>query len=62
MTTLNVQFSDSTKTVIAAYFGCAQDATAYPNQGSVSASDERWKTFYDAQPAISQSNLPSPGA
>ncbi|SDR37747.1 hypothetical protein SAMN05443245_5261 [Paraburkholderia fungorum] len=55
-----VQFADSTDAVIIAYFSNAQDASAFPNQGTVAASDARWKTFYSASPL--QSYLPAPTA
>jgi hypothetical protein len=34
-----VQFSDSTSSTIIAYFSCAQDASAFPNQGKVDVGD-----------------------
>lgn len=55
-----VNFSDVTKTVIVAVFGCAQDPEAYPNQGTVEASDPMWKAFYNSMPE--QQYLPVPTA
>jgi hypothetical protein len=45
---INVNFSDSTQTEIANYFASPQDPEQWPNQGAISTSDPRWKTFYDA--------------
>jgi hypothetical protein len=60
MNTLNVQFSDATETTIVSYFGSPQDPVAWPNQGAVDASDERWKIYFDSQPPITQRLLPAP--
>jgi hypothetical protein len=59
-TSINVQFSDATDATIIAYFGCPQNATVYPNQRTVTTSDARWATFYDALPASAQQGLPAP--
>ena len=59
MTTVNVQFSDASETVIAMYFSGPQSAEDYPHQGEVSASSQMWKTFYDAASGIAQ-GMPSP--
>lgn len=48
MTTLNVQFSDSTQETIIAYFGSPQTSSEYANLGTVDTDDERWRVFYDA--------------
>ncbi|MBB5462864.1 DUF4376 domain-containing protein [Paraburkholderia sp. Cpub6] len=45
MSTVYVQFSDSTKTKVVAVFGCPQDATAFPNQGAIDATDARYQAF-----------------
>ncbi len=45
MTQINVQFSDSTETTVIACFGCAQDPTAWPNQGVISTTDARYLAF-----------------
>lgn len=55
-----VQFSDATETTIIAAFGCSQNATAYPNQGTVTASDARWAAYYATLPASAQMSLPAP--
>jgi len=60
MDEINVNFTDSTKTTINQYFGCPQNVSIYPNCGTVTATDDRWKTFYDAQPAFVKPSLPSP--
>jgi deferrochelatase/peroxidase EfeB len=57
---LNVQFSDATETVIIAYFSGPQNATAYPNQGTVLPSDVRWATYYATLPAAVQATLTPP--
>jgi hypothetical protein len=44
---LNVQFSDSTESIIVAYFASPQSASDYANLGTVETSDARWATFYD---------------
>jgi hypothetical protein len=59
---INVNFSDSTQTTIVAFFGCTQDASIFPNQGTVDASDARWKAFYEAQPIYARGLLPAPTA
>ena len=55
-----VQFSDATQTVIIATFAGPQNASAYPNQGTVTASDARWATFYAVLPASAQAALTPP--
>lgn len=57
---LNVQFSDSTETVIVSSFAVPQDAGAYPNQGQIETSDPRWKTFFDLMNPAVQKYLPTP--
>lgn len=42
---LFVAFTDSTKAVICASFGCAQDEAVWPYQGTVSDTDERWTSY-----------------
>jgi hypothetical protein len=59
MTTLCVQYSDTTEAVIVSYFGSPQDPSVYPGYGTVETSDARWKTFYDSEPFM-QSGLPAP--
>lgn len=58
--TINVQFSDATETIIVATFGCPQNATAYPNQGTVLPGDARWAAYYATLPASMQAGLPPP--
>jgi hypothetical protein len=58
MNPLNVQFSDSTETRIQNYFCGTQDADLFPNQGMVTADDERWLAFYEAAP--DKTGLPKP--
>lgn len=41
----HVQFSDETKTVILALFGCPQDSEVFPNQGEVDSDDPRYLAF-----------------
>jgi len=60
MTTINVQFADSTDAVIVGYFAGPQNPTAWPNQGTVQSNDSRWEAFYNAQPSIFQQGLPTP--
>lgn len=60
MPSINVQFSDGTKTTIVSYFGSAQDSDIYPNLGAIDSSDLRWKSYYGAQPTLVQPYLPTP--
>lgn len=60
MATLNVQFTDASEETITSYFGAPQDPTQYPNQGTVSADDARWKAFYDSLPDMARDALPAP--
>lgn len=46
MTTVQVQFFDSTETTIIAYFASAQSPSAFQNLGTVDTSDARWKAYY----------------
>jgi hypothetical protein len=54
-----VQFTDSTETVIASVFSVPQPA-AWPNQGTVAASDARWAAYYATLPASVQATLTPP--
>jgi len=60
MTTINVQFSDSTEKEIIAYFAASQDAEAWPNQGTVDSSSALWATYYNSLPPFVQQTLPAP--
>lgn len=60
MEEMNVQFADSAKTQILAYFNSPQDEAVYPNQGVVLSNDPLWAAFYEAQPTIGQECLPKP--
>ncbi|ARB84512.1 hypothetical protein V1951_17125 [Yersinia sp. 2544 StPb PI] len=42
-----VQFKNSTKEEIIAYFGGPQDPEYFPNQGEIEADDPMWAVFYD---------------
>jgi hypothetical protein len=55
-----VQFRDSSNTEIVSYFGCPQDKVAWPNQGTVDTTDQRWKTFFTSLPPVAQVTLPAP--
>lgn len=48
MTTIYVQFSDSTEEIVIAYFASPQSESEYPNLGTVDSSDKRWAVFYGA--------------
>ena len=52
MTTLTVQFSDSTESTIVAYFASPQDKSNYANIGSVETSDARWAAFVESSSAV----------
>lgn len=41
-----VQFNDSTKEEIIAYFDGPQDPKDYPNQGEVDTDNPKWAIFY----------------
>lgn len=60
MATIYVQFSDDTETVIVSLFGNSQDPEYWPNQGTVTESDPRYKTYYDAMPEIVKQYWPAP--
>lgn len=60
MTTIYVQFSDDTETLIVSIFGGPQDPEYWPNQGQVEASDPRYKVFYDALPDCVKEYWPVP--
>lgn len=62
MTTINVQFSDSSETEIIGAFSCAQDNATFPNQGSVDLHDTRWVAYYNEQPALIQARIPPPSS
>ena len=62
MTTLNVQFTDSTEATIVAYFGCAQNPAVWANTGTVDSSDARWATYYNSITTSMQPYLPVPKA
>ncbi len=59
---INVQFEDSSKTKIIAYFAAPQNPDVLPNIGTVEASDERWAAFYYAVPEPARWGLPAPTA
>jgi hypothetical protein len=60
MAEIFVQFADATEKVIVAAFGCAQDETAWPNQGIVANSDSRWAAYYATIPIGAQAAWPEP--
>jgi hypothetical protein len=60
MTTINVQFADSTEQVVVAYFAAPQSATAWPNQGTVDSSSALWATYYNSLPEFINQGMPAP--
>jgi hypothetical protein len=52
-----VQFADSTEAVIVSVFSSPQSATAYPNQGTVTATDSRYTTYVAA---LEKAGMPAP--
>lgn len=58
---VNVQFSDKNETSVISYFSDIQsDLEAYPYQGEIEVSDERWEKYYHSQPAFVQMMIPAP--
>ncbi|CAB3783344.1 hypothetical protein LMG28688_01628 [Paraburkholderia caffeinitolerans] len=58
--TENVAFSDSTETVIVAWsLSPIVDKTTYPNIGTVSTGDARYKAFYESN-TFFRAMLPAP--
>lgn len=61
MKTINVSFSDETKTKITGYATAPQDDATWPNQGTVGTNDPMWAAYYNAQdPVLIQPYLPAP--
>jgi hypothetical protein len=60
MTTVNVQWAETTEDVIISYFGSHQPDEGWPNQSVIETSDPRWLVYYDAQPLTLQRVLPAP--
>ena len=61
MESINVQFADDSEESIVSYFPGPQDPSAFPHQGTVESSDQRWATFYEILDPFTRSLLPSPG-
>ncbi|WP_345831038.1 hypothetical protein AAGR22_06710 [Erwinia sp. HDF1-3R] len=58
---INVQFTASDKKVICGYLSDYQDdLKAYPNQGTVELTDERWLEYYNSAGLALQWMLPKP--
>lgn len=55
-----VQFSDATQKTIISAFSASQNPVTWPNQGTVTASDARWATYYAMIPADAQAAWPAP--
>ena len=47
---IHVQFTDATRSSIAAAFSCPQDPEVYENLGQVAAGDSTWITYINALP------------
>lgn len=45
MTTVNVQFTDASETVVKAVFACEQDPAVYLNQATLDSTDARYQAF-----------------
>ena len=60
MTTLFVQYTDSSEQVISSYFTCAQDPAVWSNQGTVDTSDARWKAYVGSLTGNAASLMPAP--
>ncbi|MFX3547718.1 DUF4376 domain-containing protein [Ralstonia mannitolilytica] len=48
-----VQFADASQQAVVGVFGCAQDATAYPNQGLIDDTDARYLAFVNPASTLS---------
>lgn len=59
-TTINVNFSDSTSTVVTGYFGWPQNTAVWPNQGTTTTDSAIWATYYNSMPPGMQVGIPSP--
>lgn len=59
MSTMFVQFSDSSETTITSVFGCSQDPDFYPNQGTVETDDERYMAYLASIPSYIHAGLPT---
>jgi hypothetical protein len=60
MTTLFVQYSDSSEATIISVFAGPQDAATFPNQGQVETSDSRYAAYFSAMPSIAKAGLQQP--
>lgn len=54
MSTVFVEFSDDTESVITSVFGCHQDESIFPYQGEIPVTDERYVAYVHALPAAAQ--------
>lgn len=58
---VNVQFTDSSETVVSSFFAGPQSATAFPNQGTLQTSSPLWLAFYNSMwKATAATGLPLP--
>jgi hypothetical protein len=62
MTTINVQFADSTEQVIVSYFAGPQSAASFSNLGTVDTSDARYSTYFNSLNPMAQAWLPEIGS
>ena len=63
MPILDVAFTDSTQSTIAAVFASPQPVTVWPNQAAINtATSEPYATWWDALPTAVQALWPSPTA
>jgi hypothetical protein len=61
MTTIYVQFSDSTETMVIGYAVNPQSVATWPNQGDIDTSDARWHAYFSSKATPdAQMGLPAP--
>jgi len=60
MTTIYVEFNDSSKTEIQVVFAGPQDQGAWSHLGDVDSSSSMYRDWFEAQPVSVQPSLPQP--
>ncbi|WP_129112333.1 hypothetical protein [Burkholderia pseudomallei] len=60
MSTISVQFADSTQAAVVSYFSGPQNATTFPYQGQIDTHDARYSTFFASIPVALRTGMPIP--